>query len=430
MAGARIGQATIKRAADLRAALRRSPELKPPSSKRLQRSRAAGVAKVKTVDLEAVEESTESSTKQLAGSSTGPGASRGSEASMPRKLAPLGGGAPSISVRRSRAASAMAWPVGEGDSMAKGPPRAQALSKGKGTQKQVETLEAAGSAQSRTITKGKVKVKLIEATEESDRISAEDEERAAESDATEIVDGSENMVKIPNKKAGKREPIQPNNREDEVLDPNEIIPRMNALVKEDIADLQMIHQLQNSVNRVIKDATAILHGCRRETIFRTRLETFLRYCVFNNHPDSKNEEVTIQDKGRLDNGWTLEEMWDGGGVLIEYGPGDCRLADDEEEDELFWVLDDEELQKTIDRVLPKPDDKSEVAGEKVDGEEGDAGDEGEESDGEGMSGGEQVDEENVTHDEPASQPSSPSRKRSRDDNEEAIAHPARRIKVC
>ncbi len=192
---ATIGRAAVERGAAVRAALGRSPELKTPSPKRLTRSKAA--AKVKATALEAVEESAESSGKPPASKARGKGSS---------KLAPVGGGAvkesaggaPSRPVRRSRAASVVAESVNERNSKAKAPPRVPALDKGKGKQKQVEPLEVVEEeertpvdsiyTQVETTTKGKGK--LIEIPEESDPGSDEDEERAAESDATEIVDES------------------------------------------------------------------------------------------------------------------------------------------------------------------------------------------------------------------------------------------------
>ncbi len=190
---ATIGRAAVERGAAVRAALGRSPELKTPSPKRLTRSKAA--VKVKAAALEAVEESAESSGKLPASKAKGKGSSR---------LAPVGGGAvkesaggaPSRPARRSRSASVMAESINERNSKAKAPPRVPALDKGKGKQKQVEPLEVEEErtpvdsvySQVKTTTKGKGK--LVEIPEESDPSSDEDEERAAESDATEIVDES------------------------------------------------------------------------------------------------------------------------------------------------------------------------------------------------------------------------------------------------
>ncbi|KAK0454661.1 hypothetical protein EV421DRAFT_433044 [Armillaria borealis] len=294
MARATIGRATVERGAAVRAALGRSPELKTPSPKRLTRSKAA---KVKAAALETVEESAESSGKPPASKAKGKGSS---------KLAPVGGGAvkesaggaPSRPVRRSRVASVLAESVNERNSKAKAPPRVTALDKGKGKQKQVEeerTPVDSVYTQAKTTTKGKGK--LVEIPEESDPGSDEDEERAAESDATEIVDESEITGKISSAEARKQEPVQPTDPQEEDLDPSVLIPKMNALVKEDIADLKMINQLEDILKQVDKDIKSILHGCQRERLFRDRLETFLRYCVLNNHPDSKYNDCDGSSRG-------------------------------------------------------------------------------------------------------------------------------------
>ncbi|KAK0241465.1 hypothetical protein EDD85DRAFT_948554 [Armillaria nabsnona] len=411
MARATIGRAAVERGAAVRAALGRSPGLKTPSPKRLTRSKTA--AKVKAATLEAVEESAESSRKPPASKAKGKGSS---------KLAPVGGGAvkesaggaPSRPVRRSKSAS-----VNERNSKAKAPPRVPALDKGKGKQKQVDPLEVLEKeerttvdsvyTQVKTTTKGKGK--LVEIPEESDPSSDEDEERAAESDATEIVDESELMGKISNTEARKQEPVQPTYPEED-LDPSVLIPKMNALVKEDIADLKMINQLEDMLKQVDKDIRSILHGCQRERLFRDRLETFLRYCVLNNHPDSKYNEVTVRAGGRLDNGWTLDQVWSGGGVVVQWGPKDERLATEDDEEE-YWERDDEAIQKDLDELMSDSDEEPEP----IQGE-------GQAAEKLGGSG-------NVPGDKPASQPSpSPSRKRPRDIEEEEVAPPARRIRDC
>lgn len=434
---ARLGRsAAIKEATALRAAFRRSPRQfsKSPSSKR--RSRARGTTNVESAALEAVEETAESSEKQRIDLGAGPPVSKSSKALAqatvtkdlePRKLSPLGStaikesasGSPSMPVRRSKAASVTVKTKAKGivplktakktaavdsqpsvndDSAAKGLPHVSAVDKGK--RRQVETLEVVKEgAEGRdyspltSTSKAKGKGKIIE-------------------DVIEIVDESENTaVKPLRAKKGKPRPIEPNDPEAQVLDPSEIIPKMNALVKEDIADLNMINQLQSTVNRVIQDATGILEGCRKETLFRTRLETFLRYSVFNNNAESKARGGPSSPRGRLDTGWTLDEMWSGGAVLIEDPGYEWRLADEDEEEQ-FWELDDKEIKKIIDKVMPQ-DSSEEESGSSSEEESGDD---------------ELGDEEQVSDDEPASEQSSSSRKRSRD-NEETIAHPARRIKV-
>ncbi|SJK97829.1 uncharacterized protein ARMOST_01084 [Armillaria ostoyae] len=407
MARATIGRAAVERGATIRAALGRSPELKTPSPKRLTRSKAA---KVKAAALEAVEESAETSGK--------PPASK-AKSRRSSKLAPVGGGAakesaggaPSRPVRRSRAASVMAESVNERNPKAKAPPRVPALDKGKGKQKQVEEERTPVDpvyTQAKTTTKGKGK--FVEIPEESDSGSDEDEERAAESDATEIVDESEITGKISSTEARKQEPVQPTDPQEEDLDPSVLIPKMNALVKEDIDDLKMINQLEDMLKQIDKDIKSILHGCQRERLFRDRLETFLRYCVLNNHPDSKYNDVTVQAGGRLDNGWTLDQVWSGGAVVVQWGPKDNRLATEDDEEE-YWERDDEEIQKDLDELMPDSD------------EEPDSIEEGQAAENSGGSG-------NVPRDKPPSQPLSPSRKRPRDIEEEEVAPPARRIRDC
>ncbi|KAK0195727.1 hypothetical protein F5146DRAFT_1133176 [Armillaria mellea] len=365
MARATIGRAVVERGAAVRAALGRSPELKTPSPKRLTRSKAA--AKVKAAALETVEENAESSGKPPASKAKGKG---------PAKLAPVGDGAakesvPSRPVRRSRAASVPVESVNAQRNLkAKPPPRVPALDKGKGKQKRVEPLEAVEEerypadevyTQAKTTTKGKGK--LIEIPEESDHSSDEDEERDADSDATEIVDESELIGKVSDTEARKQEPVQPTDTEEEDLDPSVIIPKMNALVQEDIADLKMINQLEDMLNQVDKDIKSILHGCQREGLFRDRLETFLRYCTFNNHPKSNPDDMPVQAGGILDNGWTLAEVWTGGGVLVEWGAEDHRLANEFEEEE-YWERDNEEIQKDLDELMPDSDEEPEsVEGE-------------------------------------------------------------------
>ncbi|KAK0226235.1 hypothetical protein IW262DRAFT_1360630 [Armillaria fumosa] len=194
----------------------------------------------------------------------------------------------------------------------------------------------------------------------------------------------------------------------EDLDPSLIISRMNALVQEDIADLKMINQLEDMLDQVTKDTKSILHGCQRERLFRDRLETFLRYCTFNNHPDSKFSEVPIEAGGRLDNGWTLEQVWTGGGVVVPWGPNGNKLADEFEEEE-YWQRNDEEIQKDLDYWMSDSDEES----ESIEGEE-------QAADNSGGPG-------NVPCDEPANQ-LSPSRKRPREIEEEEEAPPARRIR--
>ncbi|KAK0484348.1 hypothetical protein EDD18DRAFT_1361358 [Armillaria luteobubalina] len=327
MAPATIERATVERGAAVRAALGWTPELKTPSRKRLTRSKVAKSSKAK-----------------------GKGSS---------KPAPVGdgtvkesaGGAPSRPARRSRAASVKAESVNERSSTAKAPPRVTTLDKGKRKRRQVEPLEAVeeeerspvDSVHTQAKTTTKSKGKLVEIPDEDDPSSDEDEdeERAAESDATEIVDESELTGKVSNTEARQRESVQPTDAEGEDLDPNQIIPRMNTLVQEDIADLKMINQLEDILDQVTKDTKSILHGCQRERLFRDRLETYLRYCTFNNHPDSKFGE---------------SKCGAGGGVLIPWGPNDNRLADEYEEEE-YWQRTDEEIQKDLDYWMPESEEE-------------------------------------------------------------------------